>query len=127
MRRTSEWLRGLATLACALVLCSAQAQADAPALPDDDALDQAIQHQEHGHPWQAEIVLRRLAEAGNVVAMERLALMHWYGKLLYPGEGWNRDIATMWFARAAARGSDVGKHMAKVAQRDAAAMAKAKP
>jgi TPR repeat protein len=116
----------LAALLAAAVSMQGLAQgADTlPALPDDDALDTALQHQEHGHPWQAEAVLRRLAESGNVTAMERLALMHWYGRTLYPGEAWSRELAGLWFARAAHRGSEVGRHMVRALQRSQAAQAR---
>ena len=118
MWRRSELLRMLASLACFAVLQQhpVPARAD-PTLPDDELLEQAIEHQFQGHAWQAEAVLRRLAEAGQVVAMERLALMHWYGTTLYPGEAWSRDLAAYWFAQAAERGSLLGQHMSRIAQR----------
>jgi TPR repeat protein len=78
---------------------------------DDPAMDEAIEHQQHGHPIQAEAVLRRLAEAGDVVAMERLALMHWYGEMLFGAGPWQRELARHWFARAAVQGSELGLHM----------------
>ena len=44
-----------------------------------DSLEAAIEHHEQGHPRQAAQMLERLAAQGQVAAMERLALMHWYG------------------------------------------------
>ena len=84
-------------------------------MPDDD-LDDAQQLQQDGKAWQAEAILRQWAQAGHVVAMERLALMHWYGRVLYPGQAWSRELAVYWFAQAAARGSDLGRHMSQVAR-----------
>ena len=114
MQRRSETLRAIGTLAVGAWLGLAQAQ-DTSRLPDDDVLELAVEQHTQGHPWQAEALLRGLAQAGNVVAMERLALMHWYGPVLYPQEAWSRTLATTWFERAAERGSVLGRHMAKVA------------
>ena len=48
--------------------------------------------------------------------MERLALMHWYGPVLFPGGPWKREVAVLWFARAAEHGSEIGAHMWAVSQ-----------
>lgn len=106
-----------ALVATANIACAAEPLTMAPGIPEDQLLDQAIEHHEHGHPVQAAVVSERLALAGNVVAMERLALMHWYGKALYSDGPWNREHALYWFIRASELGSDVGRHMAQVAQR----------
>lgn len=95
----------------------ARAQDGLPGLPEDEGLDATIEHQLNGHPEQAERVLARLAEAGDVVAMERLALMHWYGSILYGRGPWQREVAAWWFERAAQRGSELGRHMRAVVQR----------
>lgn len=128
-------------LLSALVLRAAAVAAPAPQPPeplepptpaeaaDEAALQAAVQQQLDGHAWAAQAQLRRLAEAGQVPAMERLALLHWYGAWLYPGEPWSRELAVQWFARAAVLGSELGRHMTAVARqaqaRDAAAAAAA--
>lgn len=118
--RSPAWRRArrcLATLLLAgLSVASARAQ---PTLlsADEAALDAALEHQARGHPAQAEAVLRQLAERGHATAMERLALLHWYGHTLYPGTQWSRDTARLWFARAAERGSELGRHMSSVIAR----------
>jgi hypothetical protein len=57
--------------------------------------------------------------------MERLALMHWYGPVLFPGGPWKREVAVLWFARAAEHGSELGSHMLAVSQRGLAGPAQA--
>ena len=53
--------------------------------------------------------------------MERLALMHWYGTVLYPGEAWRREIALLWFARAAEHGSALRRRRAEIQAAEPAA------
>lgn len=103
-----------------VVALLAASPAYASSLPEDlldDALADAIEQQADGQVWRAEATLRRLAGAGNLLAMERLALLHWYGLLLYPDEPWSREEALLWFRRAAALGSELGRHMVAVAER----------
>lgn len=112
-----RWSAALLTLGMALAWTTFAAAARAQGtdtLPDDEALDRAAEAQQVGHAWQAEALLRRLAEAGNVTAMERLALLHWYGPRLHPAEPWSTDTARLWFVRAAARGSHLARHMLRV-------------
>lgn len=114
-----------AVVALALLMLSASlltpgpalAQAMAPAMPEDDALETAIEHQAMGHPEQAARVLASLAASGHVVAMERLALLHWYGAALYGSGPWRREVAAWWFERAEREGSVLGRHMRAIVQR----------
>lgn len=119
MRPRSEQRRVVAAWATALVTaCLAVGPAVAADGPSDERLlDQAVDEQADGRPQEAEATLRRLAERGNVTAMERLALLHWYGHWLYPGRTWSRAEAVTWFQRAAAQGSELGRHMAQAEQR----------
>ncbi len=104
-----------ATLALALALVAVpNARAD---VPDDDALKAAQSLAEEGHILQAEVLLRQLAFNGEVQAMERLAMLHWSGPVLYPGGPWQAAVARQWFERAAAQGSDMGQFMVVVMQR----------
>jgi len=107
------------TLLMAVVCMStgAMAQTTPIELPDDDRLESAQACDAPNQTRCAEAVLRQLAEAGHVVAMERLALMHWYGRQAHPGEKWSRAFARQWFARAANKGSDLGRHMLRMARR----------
>lgn len=125
MRPSFDTHRGLQVSLCAGLLAAMLALLPATGhtqaqLPDDDAMDTAAELQLQGHPWRAEALLRRLAEAGHVLAMERLALLHWYGQRLYPGQPWDQDLARLWFARAAAQGSELGRHMLRLNKRQAA-------
>lgn len=113
MRPRSDWLHTLAALTLAGLMACVQAQ-DSKA--QDAALEAAIELQAQGRAWQAQAQLLQMAEAGHLVAMERLALLHWYGPLFYPDQAWSRELASTWFERAAARGSDVGRHMVQVAR-----------
>jgi TPR repeat protein len=115
MRRLSDWRRAVALGALAWCCLAVAARAQS----DGEGLDEAQRHVEQGHPARAAVVLLRLSEAGQVPAMERLALMHWYGPVLYPGEAWEREIALLWFARATEHGSALGAHMMRVSQRAA--------
>lgn len=116
MRRLSDWRHAIALVAMAGCWLAAPAHAQG----EGEALDDAQRHLEQGHPSRAAVVLLRLSHAGQVPAMERLALMHWYGPVLYPGEAWRREVALLWFARAAEQGSALGAHMLTVPQRAAA-------
>ena len=78
-----------------------------------DSLEAALEHHEQGHPQQAAQMLERLAVQGQVAAMERLALMHWYGGRLYGPGPWQRTEALRWFEVAAAQGSPMARHMLK--------------
>ncbi len=115
--RRSAWRTIVLTAAVALSATLQASPARAQAQLPDDELASAADQQREGRPWRAEALLRRLAEGGNVLAMERLALMHWYGPRLYPGEPWDADLARLWFARAAAQGSEVGRYMVSVDRR----------
>ncbi len=85
---------------------------------DDDALETVQSLAEEGHIVQAEALLRELAFDGHVQAMERLAMLHWYGPVLYPGGPWQVVVARQWFEQAAAQGSAIGQRMLVVMQRD---------
>ena len=99
-----------------LLACAAMpARADACAEPPG-ALALAAEQQGDGRPWTSAATLRHLAEAGCVDAMERLALLHWYGPQLYPGYAWSREEALRWFVRAAERDSAVARFMVQVAR-----------
>lgn len=98
------------TLLGALMAATAAAQT-AAALPDDDAINEPTTQNQNGQKWAAEAQLRKAAEAGDVVAMERLALMHWYGEVLRPDQAWSRETARQWLARAAAQGSLLAQAM----------------
>ena len=78
-----------------------------------DSLEAALERHEEGHPQQAAQMLERLAAQGQVAAMERLALMHWYGDRLYGTGPWQRTEAVRWFEVAAAQGSPMARHMLK--------------
>ena len=108
-------VRALVALALAGACLGAFAQA-MPSAGDDAGLEDALEHVEHGHPLKAVVVLERLAASGSVGAMERLALMHWYGKALFGPGPWNRQSAVQWFDKAAAAGSPMARHMAAVAR-----------
>ena len=123
MSRRAEWPRAL--LASALVLALGLSGLAAPAQSLSEGLEQAQRHTEQGHPGRAEALLLRLAQAGQVPAMERLALMHWYGPVLFPGGPWKREVAVLWFARAAEHGSELGSHMLAVSHRGLAGPAQA--
>lgn len=114
-KRPSRVARALAALILAGAWLGASAQA-MPSAGDDPGLDDALEHVEHGHPLKAAVVLERLAAGGSVGAMERLALMHWYGKTLFGPGPWNRPSAVQWFDKAAAAGSPMARHMAAVAR-----------
>lgn len=86
-------------------------------VPDDDALEAAQSLAEEGHIVQAEGLLRQLAFNGKVQAMERLAMLHWCGPVLYPGGPWQTAVARQWFEQAAAQGSGMGQFMVVVMQR----------
>jgi TPR repeat protein len=118
MRRRSDWRRAIALVAMAGCWLAAPAQSQGEG--EGEALDDAQRHVEQGHPSRAAVVLLRLSQAGQVPAMERLALLHWYGPVLFPGEAWRRETALLWFARAAEQGSALGAHMLTVPQRAAA-------
>ncbi len=116
MRRPSEprtrrpralWVSPLLLVALWL---PAAAGAQSVSLPAD-SLEAAIEHHEQGHPQQAAQMLERLAAQGQVAAMERLALMHWYGGRLYGPGPWQRTEAMRWFDAAAAQGSPMARHM----------------
>lgn len=124
MRPRSELMRAIAALTLIACLGGAHAQ---DTVTEGAALEAAIEEQVLGRPWQAQSLLRPLAEAGQVAAMERLALLHWYGPRLYPGEAWSRTLATQWFERAAERGSELSRHMLKVAQATAGTVQSAAP
>jgi TPR repeat protein len=110
-----------AAVSVALATAPAWGQPAPPAASDDTLLDDAMEHQARGHPAQADALLRQGAERGHVAAMERLALLHWYGDTLHPGTRWSRETARLWFARAAERGSELGRHMSDVIARPRAA------
>ena len=102
------------TLAAALLLATLAGTASAQtaaALPDDDVLTAPTTQNQNGQNWAAEAQLRKAAEAGDVVAMERLALMHWYGEVMRPDQAWSRETARQWLDRAAARGSLLAMQM----------------
>ena len=86
-------------------------------VPNGDALEAAQSLAEEGHIVQAEALLRQLAFNGEVQAMERLAMLHWCGPILYPGGPWQAAVARQWFEQAAAQGSDIGQFMVAVTQR----------
>lgn len=121
MHLRTELQRALLASALALALSGLAS----PAYPLSEGLEQAQLHIEQGHPAQAEALLLQLAQAGQVPAMERLALMHWYGPVLFPSGPWKREVAVLWFARAAEHGSAVGTHMLAVSQRVPARPARA--
>lgn len=100
-----------------LVLVMASHVCAAAADNEDEALTEAQLLCEQGHIVQAEALLRRLALDGQVQAMERLAMLHWYGPALYPGGPWKPEVAHSWFERAAEQGSTVGGYMLVVVQR----------
>lgn len=77
----------------------------------DDALDAAAEAAAAGHANAAAQTLNVLAEAGNVAAMERLALLHRYGPALYPTERWQATVATHWLEQAAARDSGLARYL----------------
>lgn len=77
----------------------------------DDALDAAAEAAAAGHASAAVQTLNGLAEAGNVAAMERLALMHRYGPALYPAERWQLAVAAHWLEQAAARDSELARFL----------------
>lgn len=106
---------GLGGLSLASARAAAAVAEDLPPMPDDD-FNEAQQLQQDGKAWHAQAILRQWAQAGYVVAMERLALMHWYGRILYPGQAWSRELAVHWFGQAAERGSELGRHMSLVAR-----------
>ena len=131
--RTPEpkrWMRrcaaAVALAATSVALAAAPAWGQ-PATADDTLLADALEHQVRGHPAQADAVLRQLAERGHVVAMERLALLHWYGDTLHAGTRWSRETARLWFARAAERGSELGRYMSAVIARPAVAAQRGVP
>lgn len=113
MRPRSERAAALVLALSALV--AAPAHADACAEPPG-ALVLAAEQQAEGRPWTSAATLRLLSESGCVDAMERLALLHWYGPQLYPGHPWSREEALRWFVRAAERGSAVAQFMTQVAR-----------
>lgn len=85
--------------------------AGAAAASEPDSVELAADLQNEGHTVAAEAVLRRLAEAGDTTAMERLGVWHLYGeRLLGPGP-WHLDEARRWLALAARRGSSVARHL----------------
>lgn len=63
------------------------------------------------HPEQLADALVCRAEQGDVAAMERVGLMHWYGAALYATGAWNPELGRAWLERAAASGSVVARHM----------------
>ena len=103
--------RTLAAAALVLAAMTGAASAQSAALPDDDALNPPTTQNQNGQNWAAEAQLRKAAEAGDVVAMERLALMHWYGEVMRPDQAWSRETARQWLDRAAARGSVLAMQM----------------
>jgi len=92
-----------------------------------DSLEAAFEHHEQGHPQQAAQMLERLAAQGQVAAMERLALMHWYGGRLYSPGPWQRTEALRWFDAAAAQGSPMARHMLRRASAATQSAAAARP
>ena len=92
-----------------------------------DSLAAALEHHEQGHPQQAAQMLERLAAQGQVAAMERLALMHWYGGRLYGPGPWQRTEALRWFEVAAAQGSPMARHMLRRASAATQSAAAARP
>jgi hypothetical protein len=77
----------------------------------DDALHAAAEDAAAGQVSAAVQTLNGLAEAGNVAAMERLALMHLYGPALYPTERWQHTVAMHWLEQAAGRDSDLARFL----------------
>lgn len=120
MRRSAAAV-AVAAMSVALAAAPAWGQPAPPATADDALLDDALEQQARGHPAQADALLRQLAERGHVAAMERLALLHWYGDTLHPGTRWSRETARLWFARAAERGSELGRYMSGLIARPAVA------
>jgi TPR repeat protein len=56
-------------------------------------------------------MMRRLADGGDVDAMEKLGLWHLYGsRLLGPGP-WNRSEAVRWLTQAAEHGRPVAQYL----------------
>lgn len=105
------------------VLMTAQpaARADDRCAPLAEDLRLAQELAAQGKAWQSAPGLRAAAQSGCVLAMERLALLHWFGPALHPGNPWSREEALRWFVRADAAGSEVGRHMLAVARRTAPA------
>lgn len=104
-----------ALLAAALLAGPAATAQAEPCGAAGASLATAAEQQAEGRPWASEAMLQQLAEAGCVEAMERLALLHWYGPQLHPGHPWKRELALRWFLRAADHGSAVARHMLEVA------------
>lgn len=66
-----------------------------------DPLGRALALMCDGQAEGAESLMRRLAEAGDVDAMERLGAWHLWGpRLLGPGP-WRRSVGQAWLERAA--------------------------
>jgi TPR repeat protein len=101
---------------------AAALQATAVRAAEPDAVPLAVELLVDGHAIPAEAMLRRLAEAGDGEAMERLGLWHLYGeRLLGPGP-WQRSTALTWLGHAARQGRPVAQRL--VARREAAELAR---
>jgi TPR repeat protein len=100
-------------LASAAVLALLALGPAVPALAAEDAeiLEAASDQAREGHAIQAARALQPLAARGHVQAMERLALMHWYGPALFGAGEWRRDEAMQWLRAAAARESELARYM----------------
>lgn len=103
-RRAGQVVRRAAAVAASAGLMLGSTGATAT----DDRVTEML---ERGHDAVAAELLRPRAEAGDIVAQERLGLMHWFGTRLFGPGDWNRDEARQWFERAAQGGSEIARLM----------------
>jgi TPR repeat protein len=104
--RTRRMLLTLLAVAAATALHVGTARA-----AEADSIPLAIELHTDGRTLDAEAMLRRLAEAGDAEAMERLGLWHLYGeRLLGPGP-WSRSEAMRWLGHAAEQGRPIAQRL----------------